>query len=44
MDSKKAATFTVEFAPSEVGSFGHELSLWVKHNPFEQYNLLLTGR
>lgn len=43
MESKKAATFLVEFAPHELGSFNHELQLRVNNNPFEQYRVALTG-
>lgn len=43
VDSKKAATFTVEFQPHELGSFSHELHLRVNNNPFEQYKVALTG-
>lgn len=43
MESKKAATFTVEFAAPELGTFSHELALRVNNNPFEQYKVALTG-
>lgn len=43
VESKKAATFTVEFTPQELGSFSHELQLRVNSNPFEQYRVALTG-
>jgi hypothetical protein len=43
VESKKAATFTVEFSPQELGSFSHELQLRVNSNPFEQYRVALTG-
>lgn len=43
VESMKAATFTVEFAPQELGSFNHEMYLRVNNNPFEQYKVALTG-
>jgi hypothetical protein len=43
VESKKAATFTVEFAPQELGTFNHEMYLRVNNNPFEQYKIALTG-
>ncbi len=43
VESKKAATFTVEFSPHELSSFSHELHLRVNNNPFEQYKVALTG-
>lgn len=43
MVPKKAATFTVEFAPQIPGVFSHELALRVKSNPFEQHRIALTG-
>jgi hypothetical protein len=44
VESKKAANFTVEFTPQELGTFGHELQLGVNNNPFEQYKVALTGQ
>eukprot|EP00878_Enallax_costatus_P044949 GHUV01053758.1.p1 GENE.GHUV01053758.1~~GHUV01053758.1.p1 ORF type:complete len:488 (+),score=164.53 GHUV01053758.1:1059-2522(+) len=43
VESKKAATFTVNFHPLEVGMYNHELHLRVKQNPFEQYKLAISG-
>jgi hypothetical protein len=43
VDSKKAATFTVAFAPPAVGTYAHELSLRVRNNPFEHYRVVLAG-
>lgn len=43
VESKKAATFTLQFHPAELGSFSHELQLRVKLNPFEQYRVAVTG-
>lgn len=43
VESKKAATFTVEFLPEELGSYSHELQLRVNNNPFEQYRVAVTG-
>lgn len=43
MESKKAATFTVEFNSSDIGTYNHELQLRVKLNPFEQYRVAITG-
>jgi hypothetical protein len=43
VDSKKAATFMVEYAPHELGSHGHEVLLRVHNNPFEQYRIAVTG-
>jgi hypothetical protein len=44
VESKKAATFTVEFQPHELGIFSHELHLRVNNNPFEQYKVALAGK
>lgn len=43
VESKKAATFTVDFHPPEIGMYSHELQLRVKQNPFEQYRVAITG-
>jgi hypothetical protein len=43
VEPKKAASFTVEFAPIGAGVFAHEMALRVKSNPFEQHRLALTG-
>lgn len=43
MDSKKAATFTVDFTPPDLGNYSHELQLRVHHNPFENYRIAMTG-
>jgi hypothetical protein len=43
VEPKKAATFTVQFAPRTAGLFAHEMALRVKSNPFEQHRLALTG-
>ena len=43
VDSKRAQTFTVEFAPLAIGQFAHELRVRVQKNPFEDYGIALTG-
>ena len=43
VERKKAATFMVEFAPQEMGSYSHDLHLRVNNNPFEQYKVAVAG-
>ena len=43
VDSKKAASFTVEFHPHVVQPYAHVLTLTVRDNPYENYSIALAG-
>ena len=43
LEPHKAESFTVVFNPREVGEFSHAVGLKVQQNPFENYQVALTG-
>jgi hypothetical protein len=43
VDVQRAAAFTVQFCPPDVGTYTHELLLRVKNNPFEHFRVAISG-